>query len=202
MSNTCSHWDSIFTNQADQELGWFETELAQSKKMIAKAKLSKGDHIFIPGVGTSTIADHLISKKFNLSVNDISSKALEKFRQRTGNSLIEYFHQDIAKPIKLLNKVDLWFDRAVLHFLISDYAITGYFNNIRDNVKSGGYVMLAEFSIGGAQQCAGLPVHPYCESEMGMRLGKDFSLKYSENFIFTNTYHDEKPYIYAVFQRK
>jgi len=48
---------------------------------------------------------------------------------------------------------------------------------------------------------SGLNIHQYSEEEMQARLGKEFKLIICEDFIFINPFGQERPYIYALFQR-
>lgn len=76
---------------------------------------------------------------------------------------------DLGMPLTQVQSVDLWFDRAVVHFLLDESAITQYFDNLKASVRSGSYVLLAEFSKPGVEKCAGLSVHRYSLAEMQAR---------------------------------
>jgi hypothetical protein len=99
-------------------------------------------------------------------------------------------------------KAEVWIDRAVLHFLLSEPEIGGYFSNLRAVLKPGGYVLLAEFSESGAPRCAGLEVHRYSVNEMARRLGEEFSLVKAEDFVFVSPAGAPRPYVYALFRRQ
>ena len=160
--------------------------------------------IFLPGAGTSLLVDELLARGARLVLNDVSDEALRKLRQRIGGRTPEpvWLHHDISQPLPAgLPTCDLWLDRAVLHFLLEEPEITGYFRNLRTVLRPGGHVLLAEFAPAGAPRCAGLDVHRYSTEEMAERLGPEFTLRHAEDVTFVNPSGAPRPYVYALFQR-
>ena len=201
-TSTSNHWNAIFDKKSDQQLGWFEQDVNQTLSFLNDVSMTKDTTIFIPGAGTSQLVDVLLPHAGRIIANDISNEALAQLANRVNNDKLTTLHHNMAKTITLAHKVDLWIDRAVLHFLLSDDDINGYFANLKNNVISGGYVLLAEFSTTGAKKCAGLPVHQYNIAEMQQRLGNDFTLIRHEDYTFINPFNEPKPYIYGLFKRK
>lgn len=199
------HWDDIFSEKQDTELGWFEGDCSQTLNLLDNIAISASSTLFLAGAGTSKLVDKLIKMDANLIVNDISAKALEKLSQRLDTTQCQYLHHDLGHSFdKAFDKnftVDVWIDRAVLHFLLTEEQINHYFDNLKSTVKCEGYVLLAEFSSVGATHCAGLAVHRYSVDEMQARLGGKFELICSQEYIFVNPFKQERPYIYALFQR-
>lgn len=146
----------------------------------------------------------MLRKSAHVVLNDISEEALKKLEERfEDQNKITWLHQDISQPIaKELPGIDVWIDRAVLHFLLEEEQISGYFANLRSKVKSGGHVLLAEFSLDGAPKCAGLELHRYSAEEMAERIGEDFALAKAERYTFINPFGDQRPYVYALFKRR
>lgn len=200
MSSITEHWNSIFTNKTDQELGWYEKDVSQTLKFIIPFQVSNPT-VLITGAGTSHLVDKLAAENCDLILNDISHEALTKLEQRVGSHNKEYLCADISKPLELGQEIDLWIDRAVLHFLLSEQDITQYFKNLKANVKAGGYVLLAEFSKSGAPKCAGLELHRYSIDELVERMGDDFTLVSAEEYTFKTPNNLERPYVYAYFKR-
>ena len=52
--------------------------------------------------------------------------------------------------------VDLWHDRAVLHFFVKKNQQEAYFDLLKSKIRSGGYVIFSEFAKDGAKKCCGL----------------------------------------------
>lgn len=201
MSNS-DHWNKIFSDKNDQELGWYESDLSQTLKFLEHIAIHPGSKVFLPGAGTSDLVEELLKTDSHIVLNDISDSALKKLQARLGHGSFEFFHHDMGVAFTQKYDIDIWIDRAVLHFLLSEENILTYFNNVKDSIKVGGYVLLAEFSKSGASMCAGLNIHQYTVEEMQARLGSDFALITCEDFIFINPFAQERPYIYALFQRK
>ncbi len=206
--NSKSHWDDIFQKSQDRELGWYDQQQAEIKRFLNLIKLGDSARLFFAGIGTSNLVNDFLSFNHQLILNDISSAAIEKLKQQiaanrdfTPNAQINWLCQDISKPLpKDLEPLDCWIDRAVLHFLLTDKAIKGYFNNLRKFLKPGGYALFAEFSKQGAKSCAGLPVKGYDRQDFCEQI-PDFKLIKSENFTFTGPQGQKRPYIIALFQK-
>ena len=204
MTARAAHWDAIFSSKNDAELGWYENDVSQTLKFLNMIPQYEGTRIFLPGAGTSLLVDALLAKGCQLILNDISEVALQKLLERTGkNENVTLLHHDISQPLpdSLDSAVDIWIDRAVLHFLLKKEEIDGYFSNLRAAVRRGGYVLLAEFFSSGAQKCAGLELHRYSLEEMSLRLGDDFTLLASEEHIYINPFGQPRPYIYGLFSK-
>ena len=204
MTVRAAHWDAIFSSKTDAELGWHENDVSQTLKFIDLLPQQESATVFLPGAGTSLLVDALLERGCVLILNDISDVALQKLRARTGeNKKVTLLHHDIAHPLpdSLAAAVDLWIDRAVLHFLLHEEEIQGYFANLRAAVRPGGHVLLAEFSSSGATKCAGLELHRYSIEEMSLRLGDEFTLIASEEHTYINPFGQPRPYSYGLFAR-
>jgi hypothetical protein len=151
--------------------------------------------------------DELISQSFrNIIVNDLSSTALEKLKQRLGtqSNNVRWIVDDLTNPTRLskLEKIDLWHDRAVLHFFNDTKEQDAYFNLLRSIVKENGFVIIAAYNLNGATKCSGLPVHRYDEKMIQDKLGNEFELVDSFDYIYTMPSNETREYIYTLFKRK
>ncbi|MDQ6953703.1 MAG: class I SAM-dependent methyltransferase [Mariprofundaceae bacterium] len=200
---TSQHWDTIFSTKTDSELGWYESDISQTLKFLNLIPQRENTTIFLPSAGTSLLVDELLVREHELILNDISDEALNKLKSRIGVSdRLTWLHHDISKPLPNdTPQVNIWIDRAVLHFLLEDADIQSYFDNLRLIVRPMGYVLLAEFSVTGVPKCAGLELHRYSVEEMTERMGKEFELIKHEDYIFINPIGDPRPYTYALYQR-
>ena len=205
MTTPNQHWNAIFSSKTDPELGWYERDAAQTLKFLDLIPENHTAMIFFPGAGTSVLVDELVSRRSRLILNDISDEALKKLKKRIGNDQdgVTWLHHDISKPIPDGHpQVDIWIDRAVLHFLLDEAEIEGYFRNLRSLLRQGGFALLAEFSTTGAPKCAGLGLHRYSVEELTERLGDRFDLIKHEDYTFINPFGDPRPYVYALYKRK
>jgi cyclopropane fatty-acyl-phospholipid synthase-like methyltransferase len=200
------HWNNAYSKNEEEKLGWYETDLSPSLKLINSSQLAKGDTILVIGAGSTNLIDDLIKDKFtSILCTDISDVALKNLSNRIGETeCLECIVDDLRKPEKLktIEQVDLWFDRAVLHFLVEQKDQTQYFDLLRSKVKSGGHVILAEFSLEGATKCSGLPIVNYSSDMLQERLGDEFTLIEEFNYVYTMPSGDKRPYIYTLFKRK
>lgn len=199
--NLEEHWNSIFNKTDDNKLGWWEDETSQTLKFIENININSSTNIFLAGAGTSVLVDELIKKDCNLILNDISFIALEKLKSRLKNSSkLDFFQYDLSKPF-IKENIDIWIDRAVLHFLLKEKDIEIYFENLNKNLKIGSFALFAQFKIGGATSCASLEIKQYDIDELSKRLGENFELILSENYDFINPFGNKKEYIYALYKR-
>ena len=203
MNSTTAHWDKIFTTTEDASLGWYENDPGQTLAMLDRVPDWSNATLFLPGAGTSVLIDALLDRGATLILNDISPEALNKVRARLGDRGvgITWLCQDISQPLPAnLPPVDIWIDRAVLHFLLDEAAIQSYFENVKAALRPGGHALFAEFSLVGATHCAGLPLHRYSTEELGERLGAGFELVQETDYTYFNPGGDPRPYVYALFK--
>ena len=198
------HWNKIFKKTESENLGWYEKDFYQTLKFLNLIDHLGEKSVFIAGTGTSTLAEQLIGKCKNLILNDISEEALSISKKRIGKvkQPVEWLKADIGAELPIENKsIDVWIDRAVLHFLIDEDQIDTYFKNLNEKINVNGYALLAEFASHGAPKCAGLELHRYSIEELIVRCGKDFELIQSESYTYINPEGDERPYIYCLFKK-
>lgn len=204
MTSTKDHWDNIFSKTEEAKLGWYEKDAVQTFKLLNVIPEIENAVVFLPGAGTSILIEYLIPKVGRLILNDISEEALRRVKQRLkeGTEKITWLCQDIAQPFKeLIPEIDIWIDRAVLHFLTNEDDIKGYFENLKSNLKIGGYSLFAEFSLIGAPKCAGLTLHRYSVDELFQKMGTSFEVVSHFDYTYINPFGDHRPYIYVLFKR-
>ena len=201
------HWERIYQKTAFDRLGWYEARSEPSLQLIEKCNLPKDATILNVGTGATTLVDDLLNLGFsNLIANDISSQALEEIQLRLGperSKMVHWLVDDLTRPneLKALKQVDLWHDRAVLHFFNEPEEQNTYFNLIRKLVKISGYVIIAAFNLNGAPKCSGLPVFRYDAQMLQEKLGESFHLKETFDYTYTMPSGDTREYVYTLFQK-
>lgn len=204
MNSNSKHWDDIFSKIEDEKMGWYEKDVSQTLNLLNEIPCWEKSTVFLSGVGTSFLIDELASRDIRLILNDISSEALNRVRHRLQEAGDNFYWlcQDIAQPIKAtIPDVDIWIDRAVLHFLTNEDDIQGYFENVKSLLKPDGHAIFAEFSMTGAPKCAGLTLHRYSVDELSIRLGSSFKPVSQFDYTYINPSGEPRPYIYALFKR-
>lgn len=204
-SNLSKHWDKVYLNTPENKLGWYETDLEPILKLISKTGLNKTARILNIGAGSTRLIDELLKiGHSNLLATDISEVALDNLKNRIASGKLEYIIDDLAKPNKLLNidKVDLWIDRAVLHFFTDKKDQLVYFDLLKSKVNQNGFVLLAQFSLHGINTCSGLSIHRYSKEMLLERLEDSFDLIDSFDYTYIMPSGAERPYIYTLFRKK
>ena len=203
MENLTEHWNGIFEKTDENKLGWYEKDFAQTLKFLNLIPQREDLKIFVAGVGTSGLIELLLKSNAKLVLNDLSSIAIEKAKNKYGDNrdCIQWLCHDISKLFPAeIKDIDIWLDRAVLHFLNDEGCIEQYFKNVNAAVKYGGYAIFAEFSKKGATKCAGLDVRRYDVQDLESRL-PSFELTATEEYTYTNPIGDPRPYIYTLFKK-
>ncbi len=202
-----AHWDNTYENTSIDKLGWFEETPLPSLRLIEKSGINNNATILNVGAGATTLVDELISREFNnIIVNDISDTALGKLRKCLGNQSehIKWIVDDLTHSTVLnkLDKIDLWHDRAVLHFFNNAEDQVSYFNLLKKLVKTNGFVIIATFNFNGASKCSGLPVQQYDANKIQEKLGIEFELIESFDYTYITPSKDTRAYVYTLFKRK
>jgi SAM-dependent methyltransferase len=200
------HWNDAYSNNKTEKLGWFEEKSEQTLALIKESELPKDATILNVGAGSSTLIDNLLQEGFtNILANDLSEKALKSLKDRIGeNDKVNFIVDDLLNPSVLytLKNIDLWNDRAVLHFFLKEAEIKAYFNLLKKVLKPNGFVIISVFAKNGAEKCCGLDIKRYDEKMLQNELGADFEIINSFKYTFINPFGGERPYVYALFQRK
>lgn len=205
-----AHWSEIFTQRPREELGWYEDKPETTLNFISDLEL-KDKCIFIPGAGTTTLIPALLKMGSQLYANDISTQALSQLAQsypELKDKPHKLIQADLGISKQMIEQLgsevlfDLWIDRAVLHFLTTTPEISSYLETLNQLLKPQGYVMLAEFTQGGAQKCAKLPIKAYSTQDYQNLLGSNFQLIKEMPYTFINPRGEPRLYQYALFQKQ
>ena len=83
MIDSKKHWEKVYETKNPGEMSWTQLEPKTSLDLIHSFKLPKTAKIIDVGGGDSKLVDHLIDEGFeNITVLDISAKALDKAKRR------------------------------------------------------------------------------------------------------------------------
>lgn len=201
------HWDAAYSRNTVEKLGWHEETPGPSIDLIEKCKLSKQAALLDVGSGATTLIPKLLQKGYqNLATIDISPVALEKARSRLDQSdaaRIKWLVADITDPDLPIetNSIDLWHDRAVLHFLTDSSQQERYAQALGRVIRPGGFAIISAFAIGGATKCNGLEIVNYNETMLSDLLGTKFDLLEFFPYEYTTPSGNTRAYIYTQFQK-
>lgn len=201
-----NHWDNVYSRSKDENLGWYERIPKPSLDLIEKCGLEKDSSILCVGSGTTTLIDELIDIGYtNIIANDISTSSIEKLKKRLGpkEKTVKWLIDNLIKPTKIheIGKIDLWHDRAVLHFFRKKEEQEMYFSVLKKLVKSGCYVIIAVFNENNNNKCSGLPVDLYSLETLNKKIGKEFKLVESFIHHYTMPSGNKREFIYTLYKR-
>lgn len=168
MSSTESkkHWENVYESKSPDEVSWTQEYPKTSIEFIQSLGLPKSANIIDIGGGDSNLADYLLDDGYeNITVLDISAKALEKAKARLGEKAdkINWVVSDIT-AYQPDTTFDIWHDRAAFHFLTSKEQISKYLDIATKAVS--GYLILGTFSTDGPKKCSGLDISQYDEETL------------------------------------
>lgn len=201
------HWDTTYSTNENNKLGWFEATAEPTLSMIKQCNLSKNARLLNVGAGSTILIEELVALEYkNVIASDLSAESLKNLQSRMASKkeAVDWIIDDITNPkiLSELKPVDLWNDRAVLHFFTKPEDQDTYFKLLKKLIKPLGYVIIAVFNTEGATKCCGLPVQRYNKEMLEEKLGNEFKLIDTFNYIYTNPFGDDRPYVYTLFKKK
>lgn len=198
------HWENVFTTKQETEVSWYQKQPKTSVDLIEKLNLSNGAKIIDVGGGDSYLIDNLLELGYtNLHLLDISSKAIERIKNRLGakSENVTFIVSDILN-FKPEIKFDVWHDRASFHFLTEENDIQKYSNLVANLIVSNGNLIIGTFSENGPLKCSGLPISQYNESKMKVVFEKDFDLIESFTEDHQTPFDTTQNFIFGTFKKR
>lgn len=176
MQDNKSHWENIYTTRQPDEVSWTQAVPQTSLEFIHASGIDKHARIIDIGGGDSNLIDYLLDEGFeNVSVLDISEKALKKAQERLGDKAgkVNWIVSDIADFIPA-TPYDYWHDRAAFHFMTTPAQISKYLSVAKKALKQDALITIGTFSEQGPEKCSGLNVQRYSEATLSRELKNGF----------------------------
>lgn len=199
--NSQDHWNSVYETKGPSEVSWTQLVPEISLNFIHSFKLPRTASIIDVGGGDSNLVDHLLAESYeNITVLDISEKALDKARQRLGSSArkVTWITSNVL-DFKPNATYAIWHDRATFHFLTHPAQIAAYLATARKAVT--GYLTIGTFSDNGPDKCSGLSVKQYNERELQQELAKGFDKLRCITEDHTTPFDTIQNFLFCSFQR-
>lgn len=197
------HWEDVWTRKKSNEVSWYQEYPKTSLELILSTNPSKDARIIDVGGGDSNLVDKLLDLGFkNITVLDISAKALQRAKERLGKraEMVKWIECDV-REFDTDNRYDIWHDRALLHFLISEEDLEHYTRLTRKHVKDGGCMILSTFSTNGPMMCSGLDTRQYSEESMKKLFSNGFEHIKSFEEEHKTPFGVNQIFIYTVFRK-
>jgi SAM-dependent methyltransferase len=178
MTDRKNHWEHVYQDKAPLEVSWYQQKPELSLELIRHTGIDKTSALIDIGGGASTLVDYLLGDGYtNISVLDISAKALQHAQQRLGESAkaVRWIVTDIT-AFNAPSTYELWHDRAVFHFLTAQSDRQAYVSVLKRSLNPNGHVIIAAFGIGGPLKCSGLDIVQYDAKKLFKELGDEFDL--------------------------
>lgn len=173
-NNSKKHWETVYETKNPNEVSWTQEVPKTSLDFITSFGLNKQAKIIDIGGGDIKLVDYLLEQGFeNITVLDISEKALEKAKKRLGEKAhkINWIVSDIT-DFEPETTFDVWHDRAAFHFLTTKEQIEKYLSTARKSVI--GYMIIGTFSENGPIKCSGLEIKQYNKETLTAVFDKNF----------------------------
>ena len=201
--NSKQHWETVYSTKSDREVGWFQENPNTSLKLILDYTYDKNQPFIDVGGGNSYLSKILFEIGFtNITVLDISGRALERSRNRLGydGKKIKWIEADVTN-FSSDTLYQLWHDRAVFHFLINDDEIKQYAKVAGRQIAKGGFLILGAFSLSGPTSCSGLTITQYSEEKLTNVFAGDFELINCFENVHTTPSGNKQNFIWVVFRK-
>ena len=170
------HWETVYETKNPDQVSWTQKRPSTSLDFISSFGADKTANIIDIGGGDSNLVDHLLDNGYqNITVLDISAKAIEKAQNRLGARAdqVNWIVSDVV-DFKPTDNFDIWHDRAAFHFLTSPSDISKYASIMAENAAKN--VIIATFSENGPLKCSGLEISQYSEKSILQHLSAQFDL--------------------------
>lgn len=172
--NRKNHWETVYETKNPDQVSWTQEVPKTSLDFIHSFGVGKTARIIDIGGGDSKLVDYLVDAGFeNITVLDISAKALEKSKQRLGDKSekVNWVISDITE-FRPNTTFDIWHDRATFHFLTTKEQVTKYLEIARESINR--YMIIGTFSNNGPTKCSGLDIKQYDEQTLTAEFQNSF----------------------------
>jgi len=204
MTDQATHWDAVYRAKVAGQLSWFRPHLEVSIELLELAGLSATSRVIDVGAGASTLVDDLLSRGVQSIVAvDLSVAALQAARDRLGerSAKVRWIVSDVTTLDLPPSSVDIWHDRAALHFLTNAADAAAYVRVASDAIAGDGYAVIGGFASDGPEQCSGLPVVRRDPSQIAQLFGDHFTMIEARRETHTTPRGAAQRFAYALLRR-
>lgn len=197
------HWEQIYTTKPFEEVSWYQPYPQVSMNYLNGFELAKDASIIDVGGGDSFLVDALLDQGYtDITVLDISAKALDRAQQRLGEKArqVKWIVTDILDFVPT-QTYDVWHDRAVFHFLTHSQEQQLYASLAATTVAENGSLVLGVFSDQGPKRCSGIDIQQYSEATIEMSFKDGFKKLFSERLVHPTPFDTTQEFLFTGFSR-
>lgn len=199
------HWESVYRAKRPDAVSWYAPHLSTSLELLRRAGLNKHSRIIDVGAGASTLVDDLLDLGVKSIVAvDLSAAALAIARERLaerGNQ-VRWIVEDVTQLTLPPQSIDIWHDRAALHFLVDPNAARRYVSAATKSIAPGGYAIIGGFAADGPEKCSGLPVARRDPEAIADLFGPEFEFIEGRREIHTTPWGAPQRFAFALLRKK
>jgi SAM-dependent methyltransferase len=202
MVNIKNHWEKVYETKSPDQVSWTQEIPKISLDFISSFGVAKDAKIIDIGGGDSKLVDYLLDNGFeNITVLDISEKALEKAKNRLGDKAekVNWVVSDINE-FEPNATFDIWHDRATFHFLTTTEQVSKYMETARKSVNR--YMAIGTFSENGPTKCSGLDIKQYTEQTLTDELKNGFDKIRCVTEDHTTPFNTTQNFLFCSFKRQ
>lgn len=197
-----AHWETVYETKNPDQVSWTQEIPETSLRLIRSLSPDKTAAIIDVGGGDSRLVDFLLADGYvNITVLDISEKALEKAKARLGDNAqkVQWMVADCI-TFEPQTRYHIWHDRAAFHFLTQPAHISKYREIAAACVT--GCMIIGTFSTRGPLKCSGLEIKQYDENLLSETLKPDFEKISCFTEDHTTPFHTTQNFLFGTFKRR
>jgi ubiquinone/menaquinone biosynthesis C-methylase UbiE len=199
------HWDRVYTTKQPEGMSWFQPHLDLSLQLLERAGLSSSTRVIDVGAGASTLVDDLLARTVQaVTALDISAAALQVTRDRLRERAerVRWIVGDVTELDLPPSSIDIWHDRATLHFLTDPKDARTYVEVASRLVTPGGHAVIGGFASDGPEQCSLLPVARRDPEQIAELFAKEFVLVEARRESHTTPGGSVQRFAYALLRKR
>lgn len=205
MTDTEAHWEQVWETRDHEETSWFQTDPEVSLAIIDALGVTPERGFIDVGCGASHLVDRLLGRGVReIHLLDVSARALAQVKSRLGGSAgaegVRYHAVDLL-DLDPAPVVDVWHDRAMLHFLREAADRRTYAEVATTAVRSGGVLIVGGFAPDGPERCSDLEV---CRSDadgIAELFSDGFELIHSDQLVHVTPWGADQMFQWCALRR-
>lgn len=202
-----AYWDRVYAG-GDRQRGWYQEHATVSLALIEQFGTSLPPwprrSVIDVGGGAGTLVDDVLARGCrDVTALDLSAGGMAIARDRLAEQArqVTWLVADVTRwtPSR---SYDVWHDRAVLHFLLSDEDRGAYRRRLLAGTAPGSLVVIGGFGPEAPATCSRLPVRQLTPDDLSTLLEPECSLVDSRFDRFRTPAGEDRQYLWTTAVRR